>query len=245
MFPAQAHPLLARLEGIATLTSAEKQAIRDLPMLVQDIRANQDVVREGDRPTRCFLLLEGFTCTFKVTESGKRQIMAFHIPGDISDLQSLHMETLDHTVGTITPCKVGFIAHEALRDLCRRHDGLNDALWRETLIDAAIFRQWMIGLGRKDAFARLCHFLCEMVVRLRAVGLVEDHTCDLPITQTELGDALGLSTVHINRTMQAIRQAELISLTGNKLMVLDWQELKRAGEFDPTYLRIKREGTTR
>ena len=231
--------LLTRLESIATLASAEKQAILDLPMLVQDIRTDQDVVREGDPPTRCFLLLEGFTCTFKVTESGKRQIMAFHMPGDMPDLQSLHLETLDNSVGTITPCKVGFITHEALRDLCRRHDGLNDALWRQTLIDAAIFRHWMLGLGRKEAFARMCHFFCEMVERLKAVGLVEDHTCNLPITQTELADALGLTTVHVNRTLQAIRQAKLISLKRDELKVLDWEGLRRAGEFDPTYLRIK------
>ncbi len=130
-------------------------------------------------------------------------------------------------------------------DLCGRYPRIASALWRQTLIDAAVFREWLTSIGQREAYNRVAHLLCEMMVRLRAVGLAQDDGCDLPITQSELGDALGLSTVHVNRTLQDIREANLISLKNNKLQVLDWEGLTRAGEFDPTYLRIKREQTTR
>jgi CRP-like cAMP-binding protein len=234
------HPLIAKLDSIFTLTPEERQAILDMPMHVQELRAKQDIVREGDRPSRSCLVLEGFTCQLKVTPEGKRQIMAFHIPGDMPDLQSLHLKTLDNSVSTISRCKVGFIQHETLRELCRRFPRIGDALWRETLIDASIFREWMISIGRRNAYARICHLLCEMLVKMRAVGLVEDHTCKLPISQSEFGDALGLSTVHVNRTLQEIRKAKLISLRGATLKVLDWDGLKKAGEFDPTYLHLEK-----
>src|SRR5215218_2416127 len=131
----------------------------------------QDIVREGDRPTRSCTLLEGFAAMFKVTAEGKRQITGFHIPGDIPDLQSLHLEVLDSSLGTITPAKVGFIRHETLHDLCARYPRLAGAFWRETLVDASIFREWMVNVGRREAINQIAHILCEMTVRMRAVGL--------------------------------------------------------------------------
>ena len=134
---------------------------------------------------------------------------------------------------------MGFIQHEALWALCLERPRLAAGLWRETLIDAAIFRRWLTNVGQRDAFARIAHILCEMVIRMRAVGLAEDHSCDFPITQSEIGDALGLSVVHVNRTLQEIREAGLIVLKGGRLQVLDWDGLKLAGDFDPTYLHLK------
>jgi CRP-like cAMP-binding protein len=231
--------LIRKLESIVTLSDDEKGALASLPMQVTEIRADQDIVREGDRPSRSCLLLEGFTCTYKVTGEGKRQIMAFHVPGDIPDLQSLHLKVLDNSLGTITPCKVGFIRHETLHALCARFPRIAAALWRETLIDGAIYREWVVNVGRRVAHGRIAHLLCEMVARLRAVGLVEGDTCALPITQGELADATGLSTVHVNRTLQDLRGAGLIRLEEGSLQVLDWQGLQRAGNFDPAYLHLE------
>jgi CRP-like cAMP-binding protein len=231
-------PLIRRLESIFVLSDDERAALENLPMHVQDLRADQDIVREGDRPSRSCLLLDGYAATYKMTGDGKRQIMAFHIPGDIPDLQSLHLRVLDNSLGTLTQCRVGFIQHEALRDLCRRYPRLNDALWRQTLIDAAIFREWVTNIGRRDAYNRIAHLFCEWVVRLRTVGLVRDHTCELPMTQSELGDAMGISTVHVNRVLQELRGNGLISLRGSTLRVLDWEQLKQVGDFDPTYLHL-------
>ena len=147
-----AHSLLRKLDSITDLSPEERQAVLDLPMRVERIQADQDIVREGDRPSRCCLVLQGFACRHKVTLPGKRQIMAFHVPGDIADLQSLHLRVLDHSLGTITPCELGFIRHEDMRDFVRRWPRLGDVFWRETLIDAAVFREWMVGIGRREAY---------------------------------------------------------------------------------------------
>jgi CRP-like cAMP-binding protein len=176
---------------------------------------------------------------YKVTVEGKRQIVAFNVPGDVPDLQSLHLKVLDNNVGTISPCRVGFIHHEVLRDICERYPRITAAFWRETLIDAAIFREWMTSLGRREAYARIAHLLCELLVRLRAVGLAENHTCELPITQAEFADALGLTTVHVNRVLQELRADGLIRMKGQQLTIPDWEKLKEVGEFDPTYLHLE------
>jgi CRP-like cAMP-binding protein len=238
--PAPARFLVLKLESITDLTRAETQALLDLPMRVQDIRADQDIVREGDRPSQCCLLVEGFACRYKLTNKGKRQIFAFHTPGDIPDSLSLQLKTMDHSLGTNTPCTVGFIPHEHMRELFRQHPRLTDVFWRDTLIDAAIFREWMIGIGRKSAKARLAHLLCEMFMRLKAVGKEADNTVPLPLTQSEVGDALGLSTVHINRTLQDLRGEDLVEWDNGVLKVLDWKALAQAGEFDATYLHQDR-----
>ena len=230
--------VIRHLETSFKLSDDEKAAVEKLPMNITDIRADQDVVREGDRPTRCFALLEGYGCTSKMTGEGKRQIMAFHVPGDVPDLQSLHLEVLDMSVSTLTPCKVGFIEHEVMRDLCVRYPRIAAALWRDTLISAAVFREWVMNVGRRQAYGRMAHLLCEWVIRMRAMGLAEDHACDLPMTQNELADATGMTTVHVNRTLQELRRHKLIELKGSKLTVLDWEGLTKTGDFDPTYLHL-------
>ena len=228
--------LVRKLESITDLTSAETKALLALPLRLQEIKADQDVVREGDRPSQCCLLIEGFAARYKFTDKGKRQIFAFHTPGDIPDVLSLQLKTMDHTLGTITACTMGFIQHEHMRELLRQHPRLKDVFWRETLIDAAIFREWMIGIGRRDAKTRIAHLFCEMVCRLRAVGLETNSTVPLPLTQNEVGDALGLSTVHVNRMVQELRGDALLEWENGVLTVLDWDRLTQAGEFDPTYL---------
>ena len=235
------NPLILKLDSIFTLTDDERQALANLPMQVAVIKEGQDIVRAGDQPSRSCLLLNGFTCVYKITGAGKRQIVGFNIPGDMPDLQSLHLDILDNSVSTLTQCRVGFITHEALRDICERYPRITIAFWRDTLIDAAIFREWVTNVGQREAYSRMAHVFCELIVRLRAVGLVEDHRCDLPITQAEFADALGVSTVHVNRVLQDMRATGLIELSGDRLFVPDWEALKKAGDFDPTYLHLRKE----
>jgi CRP-like cAMP-binding protein len=239
---ANSHPdqsrLIRKLETIVDLSAEEREAILDLQMTVRAVGEDEDLVRDGDRPSECCVIIEGFACRYKLTAEGKRQIMSFHIPGDIPDLQSLHLKVMDHSLGTLVPSKVGFIQHEHVIKLIRRHPRLGDAFWRDTLIDAAVFREWMVGMGRRSAYTRIAHVLCELLVRLRSVGLADGHAIDLPVTQAELGDALGLSTVHVNRVLQELRGDGLITLRGRFLNVQDWPGLKKAGEFDPTYLHL-------
>ena len=235
------NPLIRKLDSVFTLTDDERQALEALPMQVMAIKDHQDIVREGDCPSRSCLLLSGFACVYKMTAQGKRQIVSFAIAGDIPDLQSLHLTVLDNSVSTLSPCRVGFVTHDALRNLCAGHPRLAAAFWRETLIDAAIFREWVMNVGQREGVSRLAHVLCELLVRLRAVGLVEDHVCDLPITQSEFADALGFTTVHVNRLLQQLRAEGLIVTEGTRLTVPDWARLKQVGEFDPTYLHLVRE----
>jgi CRP-like cAMP-binding protein len=240
-FTSDIDPLVRKIESVApfALSEAERAALLGLPMQVQALRADQDVIREGDRPSRCCILLEGFASTYKTTLGGKRQITAFYIAGDIPDLMSLHLRVLDASIGTLTPCRVAFIQHEPMRELCERHPRIAAVLWRTTLIDGAVFREWMLNVGQREAYARLAHLLCEVVTRMGAVGLAEGHSCKMPITQTELGDATGISTVHVNRTLQELRGDGLISLRDGTLTVHDWEGLSGAGEFDATYLHLE------
>ena len=231
--------MVRKLESTFSLSDDERKALETLPMQVVVIKEDQDLVREGDHPSRSCLILSGFAATYKVTGEGKRQIVSFNIAGDIPDLQSLHLRVLDNGISTLSPCRVGFIPHEALRDICNRYPRLASAFWRETLIDASIFREWVLNVGRRDAYTRMAHVLCELVVRLRAVGLVVDHSCDLPITQAEFADALGVTTVHVNRVLQQMRTEGLIELKGDRLNIPDWDKLKQAGEFDPTCLHLE------
>ncbi|HZH52752.1 MAG TPA: Crp/Fnr family transcriptional regulator [Microvirga sp.] len=233
------HPLVRRLESQLHLSDDDRRAVLGLPMQVVDLRTDQDIVREGDRPSRSCLILDGFTCTYKVTQEGRRQIVSFNIPGDIPDLQSLHLKILDNSIGTIEPCRVGFILHEDLQSLCEEHPQITACLWRSTLVDAAIFREWVLNVGRRDAYSGMAHVLCELITRLKVVGLADDHSCNLPITQAEFGDALGLSGVHVNRVLQDLRLNDLIRTKGTRLTVPDWDRLTEAGDFDPTYLHLE------
>ena len=233
------NPLIRKIESVFTLSDDERQALENLPMQVVVIKDNQDIVREGDSPSRSCLILSGFACTYKVTKDGKRQIMAFNIAGDVPDLQSLHLRVLDNSISTLSTCRVGFITHDDLRNICDRYPRITAALWRENLIDAAIFREWMLNIGRREAYNRIAHLFCEMLVRLRAVGLAEDHTCDFPITQSEFADAFGITPVHVNRVLKQMRADGLIELKGTQLRIPDWDRLKEVGEFNPRYLHLE------
>lgn len=233
---ADTHPLVRRLQSVVDLGSEERTAIRDLPMMVRELRADQDIVREGDHPSQCCILLEGMAFRYKIIGEGRRQIFAFHAPGEVPDLQSLFLKRMDHSLCTLTPVKAGFVRHDALRELLAGCPRVAGALWRETLIESAIFREWMAGLGRRDALTRVAHLFCEMYIRLDAIGRARDGKTELPITQNELADALGISDVHANRTLQELRGRNLITFERGALTIHDWEGLAAAGEFDPAYL---------
>jgi CRP-like cAMP-binding protein len=236
--PQALKPLLRKLEAVASLSPEEKAAILTLPVTVRQFRAGHDVIREKDRPTQCCLVLEGWVCRYKILETGTRQIFSFHIAGDIPDLQSLHLRTMDHNLGTLAPSMVAFVQHEAVKALTRDFPRIGNLLWRDTLIDAAIFREWMVGMGRRDAPAGIAHLFCELNRRLRAVGLTRGDAFDFPITQAVLGDALGLSMVHVNRSLMDLRGRGLITLDKHVLRILKSEELCEDAGFDEAYLHF-------
>ncbi|TXM64025.1 Crp/Fnr family transcriptional regulator [Methylobacterium sp. WL120] len=230
--------LVRRLERIGRLSNVERHAVESLPTKVQRLRPRQDIVREGDKPEHSCLIVEGWAFRYKLLGGGRRQILSFHVPGDVPDLHSLHIDTMDHGLAALTEATIAFIPHESLFEVTKRFPGLAGILWRETLIDAAIFRQWITGMGQRDAFGRMAHLLCELYCKLEAIGLASEQRCTLPITQGELGDALGLSSVHTNRTLQELRAQGLVTLRSQALSITSWDGLVRAAEFNPAYLQL-------
>jgi CRP-like cAMP-binding protein len=234
------NPLIRKLESIAPLSREEAAAVLALPVTIRQMRADHDIARERDRPSQCCLVLNGWLCRYKILETGARQIFSFHINGDIPDLQSLHLKTMDHNLGTLVQSTVAFVPHDSARNFARDFPHLGDILWRDTLIDAAIFRQWMVGMGRRDAPARIAHLFCEIFVKMRAVGLAKENSCEFPLTQSVMGDALGLSTVHVNRSLMELRGRGLIALDKHMLTILKWEALQDEAGFDPLYLHLDR-----
>jgi CRP-like cAMP-binding protein len=228
--------LIRRLQVHNDLSPQDLEALQSLPISVREFPAHATIVKEGDRPSSCCLIIEGFICRSRVTTDGKRQILSVHVPGDIPDLQSLHLHVLDHDIWTSAPSKVGFISHESLRDISTARPGITNAFWRETLIDAAIFREWIVNVGRRDARASMAHFLIEQGERLRAVGIGTGDEFQLPLTQIELADALGLTPVHVNRVLQSLRKDNLVEVNKDQVRLLAPQRLKEIAGFERVYL---------
>jgi CRP-like cAMP-binding protein len=238
-----AHEVLIRkLESIGQLAENERAAIRNLPIRVSALARGQEAAVDGTTTDECCLLITGFMHRFKLLQDGSRQILAFQTPGDIPDLQSLHLRHMDHTLAATMASTVGFIKHEDVRQLVHRQPGVSDVMWRDTLIDAAIFRNWIAMMGRRSAQQHLAHLFCELFVRMSAIGQVSERGCLLPLTQEDLADALGLSIVHTNRSLQGLREEGLISFERSRLTILDWLGLKDLAQFDATYLHLKDEG---
>ena len=233
--------IIRKLRNSTNLDNDDIQAIRQLPMHIKEIPANTSIVREGDRPTQSCLMIEGYSVRSKSTEQGKRQILSIHIAGDIPDLQSLHLQVMDHDFKTLSPCTVGFIPHESLRALTRARPLVAEALWRETLVDAAVFREWIVNVGRRIAPQRLAHLILEMRHKLAAIGRVGNGNFQLPMTQVDLADALGLTSVHVNRVLQALRADGLMDIRNNVVTLGDAERLMEMGDFDDGYLHQHRE----
>jgi CRP-like cAMP-binding protein len=240
--PADAHDRLIRaLRTIGELSAADEEAIRALPGRIRRLEAYEDIVAEGDRPNAISVIIEGFACRYKMLEDGRRQIVSFHIAGDAPDAQSLLVDRMDHSLGTLDDTTVLHISHEAMFELFEANPHIALLFWRWTLIEASIFREWVMNVGRREAYEGVAHLLCEIMSRMKAVGLSDGRTCQLPITQAELGDATGLSTVHVNRTLQSLRANKLIHLKTEALTILDWEGLKKAGQFEQGYLHLRQD----
>lgn len=232
--------LIIQLELIADLTESEREQLRALPLRLRKVAARTDIVSEGDQAVETCLILDGLVCRYKTTGEGARQILSFHFPGDLPDLQSLYLECMDHGIASITSTRVAFIPHQALRSLAAREPGIAAALAKHALVDASIFREWILNVGQRQATERIAHLFCEFYVRARLLDSgAEQDSILLPFTQAELGDATGLSVVHVNRVLQKIRGQGLIENKGHNYTVTDWPGLQRAGDFNARYLHLK------
>jgi CRP-like cAMP-binding protein len=198
--------------------------------------AKQIIVRQHVSLSQCTLLLEGFVERYKDTPEGRRQILAIHVPGDFVDLHSYPLKRLEHSVAALTDVRVAFFPHPAIRALTERSTVLTELLWRSTLIDAAINREWIVSVGARSAAVRLAHLFCEMYVRLERIGLVTGRIFTMPLTQVDLSDSTGLTAVHTNRMLRQLREQGLVSFRQGTVEILDWEALRRFADFDPAYL---------
>jgi CRP-like cAMP-binding protein len=228
--------LTRKLSVLADLNDADRQAIRGLPSSVEAVSAGRHLVREGTAPTDCCLLISGYACRYKLAANGGRQIVSFHIPGDLLDLQHLFLFVADHHVETITPAEIAWIPKANLRALARERPAIAEAFWRDTLIDASIFREWVLNVGRRSAKSRIAHMLCEFVARCQAAGLARAEGFAWPMTQEQIADATGLTPVHVNRMLKALSAEGAIERRPRGHAVRDWHRLKQIGDFDQIYL---------
>lgn len=230
---------LAKLRSNLGISERELKDFAAALGIPRILRAGEEIVGQGEQSDFCAVLLTGFASRQRLLTNGDIQILSFVIPGDMCDLPSLLLKPIDHSICTLSDCSVAYISHAAIRKLIADHPCLGYAFWHETLIDGAIFREWVANLGSRSAYARVAHVLCELKVRLETVGLVSGHQFDLPVTQRGLGQATGLSAVHINRTLQRLKREGIVTINGKSVSIEDWQQLTLVGDFDDGYLYNK------
>lgn len=232
------NPLIRKLDAFVRLSDDEKKALDALCGRTVVRRAGEDLIREGDRPEDVILLLEGWAFRYKLLPDGGRQIMAYLIPGDLCDIHIFILKEMDHSIGLLSDSTIGLIPEKAMVELLDTYPRLSRALFWSTLVDEATLREWLANTLRREPFERVAHLLAEMWVRMKAVGLVQGETFDLPLTQTELGDTIGLNSVTVNRVLQRLRAEELITLKGERLSILDANRLLAVSDFNPNYLHL-------
>lgn len=224
--------MIRKLRQHSDLSNEDVEALRSIVAPARNFPEDSPIFREGDLSTRCCVILSGFAYRSKVSEEGKRQILSFHIAGDMPDLHGLPLKRMDHDLMTLSKVELGFIDHDALERILDAHPALARALWRESLIDAALFRQWIVNLGTRSASGRLAYLVAELRQRLGVMGLVANDQFKFPITQSKLADALGLSVVHINRILQAFRTQGILDIKRQVVTLGDFEKIVQLGGFD-------------
>jgi len=234
---------IRKLEHFVRLSATDRAVLdRAASERVRSFGPRVDIAREGDRPRDVHMILAGWACRYKQLEDGRRQIVSFFLPGDICDLNIFILREMDHSIGTITSVTVADLSREFFDEISSGFPRIATAFWWESLVNAAIQREWTMSLGQRTAAERMSHLLCEIFLRLRLAGLTREESCDFPLTQSDLADATGLSKVHVNRTLQELRSAELIVLKGKSLTIPNLERLMNEGLFNANYLHMNREG---
>ncbi|HEX8525859.1 Crp/Fnr family transcriptional regulator [Allosphingosinicella sp.] len=232
--------LLLKLRARDVVGAAEERALRDAVADIADVPAGRTLVRSGVTLSHSTLVVEGMLSRYKDLSEGQRQIQEIHLPGDFTDLHGFVLKRLDHNIGALTDVKIATVPHDRLKLITEEQPHLSRLLWFSTLLDSAIQREKIVSVGRRAALARVAHLFCELFVRLELIGLTEDQSFALPITQLDLGDATGLTSVHVNRMLKQLRDRELATFRGGLVRIHDWDGLRQAAEFDPAYLYLER-----
>ena len=230
---------LRRWANRMQLAESDSEGLRTLPFNLRTIDRDGFIVREGGKPTSCNILLAGGAFRQKVVHNGARQIISFHFPGEFIDLQACLLAVNDHSVQAMTACKLATVPKDALLALADRRPAIAHALWYDTLVEGAIFREWVVNVGRRPARQRIAHVLCELGSRLDALGLAPRDGYQLPMTQEELGDAVGLTPVHVSRTLKELAAEGLIVRNRRSVSFPSWQAIREAGDLNERYLHLE------
>lgn len=226
----------------APLDGSDRQALLDLPYQLRGFEAGIYLAREGDRPPGATLILSGLAIRHKVTVEGARQILSLHVPGDFVDLGSTMLKVADHNVQALTRCEVAIVPREAIITLIDHHPRVARAMWIETLVDGSVYREWIVNVGRRSARAAMAHLLCEFAQKLEAAGLDEEYDYELPMSQEQLADTLGITPVHVNRVLRDFDREGLIKRNKRHIKIPDWEKLRRIGGFNELYLHLDQSG---
>ncbi len=230
---------IRKLDGFERLHPDDRDWLLSISSHAKDVGADQDLLREGDNPENVHLILSGFAMRYKMTANGRRQIFAYLIPGDFCDLHVALLDKMDHSIGTLCPCQVVQLPRRVIVEMTERRPSLVRAVWMCSLVDGATLREWLLNIGQRSAPHRISHLFCELHERMKAVGLTEDGSFELPLTQSELGDTMGLSIVHVNRSLKELRDAGLVSLRNERIAIPDIHRLREYSDFDSSYLHLR------
>jgi CRP-like cAMP-binding protein len=233
------HPIVRKLSIFASFTPEEESALILACVRSRIIRSREDFAREDDPPRTVRFLLSGLGCRHKMLEDGRRQIVSFMLPGDACDLGVSLLETRDHSLMAISECDVASSSDASLQHVMGQYPKIRAAFQWQTLVEESIAREWIVNVGQREAVVGAAHLFCEIYFRLQALGMAEGLNYPFPVTQQELGDALGISAVHANRTVQELRQRNLIAFGDKRLTILDLDGLVEMGGFDPAYLHLE------
>ena len=234
-------PFFRRLAARDTISSDERQALIARCGPSRTYAPGDDIILEGQRVSHSTLLVTGICCRYELVNNGGRQIVSLHLPGDFVDLHSFVLKEMDHSIGVFSPCRAVTFEHSDLAELTAEFPHLTRVLWLMTLLDGAIMREWLVSMGRRTALQRLAHLICELHRRYDVVGLCPTGSIDVPLTQAQLGDVLGMSTVHVNRVLQDLRGRGVLRWEGSTITVPDWQRLEDLADFNPRYLHLRKE----
>lgn len=232
--------LIMKLRARDDVDEREAQALADSVSEVREFGPGKVMVRSGTRLEVSMLLTSGIVSRYKDLAGGERQIQELHVSGDFVDLHGFLLKQLDHNVGAVSACRVALVTHERLRRITEEHPHLSRLLWFSTVLDAAIQRETILSIGRRSALSRIAHLMCELSVRLRVVGESDGRRFALPMTQLDLADATGLTSVHVNRMLKQLRDQELLTFRGGEVVIEDWDRLVRTAEFDADYLHLQK-----
>src|SRR5829696_1629865 len=233
------HPMLRKLQLRQTLDEADRRAVLALPHTKRAIKSGQVLVWDGDLAQSSCLLLSGFAFRHKIAGNGLRQILSVHMRGDLVDLHNAMLGVADHNIQMLTDGDIAMIPIEPLRELMAARPRVAEALWYETLVDGAIFREWIVNVGRRDARTRIAHLLCELALRQEQAGLAQRLSYRMPMTQDQLADATGLTSVHVNRMLKELDGDGLITRHQREVMITNWHSLTKVGDFNANYLHAE------